>query len=61
MKIGFDRLSGDVPMGLTLIQRAVNGFGQAMTASFTVGQRIEMYLNLPCNAFQTTMATYAGQ
>ena len=50
-----------VSMGLTLIQRAVNGFGQAMTASFTVGQRIEMYLNLPCNAFQTTMATYAGQ
>ena len=47
--------------GLTFIQRAVNGFGQVMTASFTVGQRIEMYLNLPCNAFQTTMATYAGQ
>ena len=20
-----------------------------------------MYLNLPCNAFQTTLATYAGQ
>ena len=50
-----------VSMGLTLIQRVVNGFGQAMTASFTVGQRMEMYLNLPCNAFQTTMATYAGQ
>ncbi|MBR0398060.1 MAG: MATE family efflux transporter [Eubacterium sp.] len=50
-----------VSMGLTLIQRAVNGFGQQMTASFTVGQRIEMYLNLPCNAFQTTLATYAGQ
>ncbi len=50
-----------VSFGLTFIQRAVNGFGQAMTASFTVGQRIEMYLNLPCNAFQTTLATYAGQ
>lgn len=48
-------------LGFTLIQRAVNGFGKAMTASFTVGQRIEMYLNLPCNAFQTTLATYAGQ
>lgn len=47
--------------GMTFIQRAVNGFGKAMTASFTVGQRIEMYLNLPCNAFQTTLATYAGQ
>ena len=50
-----------VSMGLTLIQRVVNGFGQAMTASFTVGSRIEQYLNLPCNAFQTTMATYTGQ
>ena len=50
-----------VSTGLTLIQRVVNEFGQAMTASFTVGNRIEMYLNLPCNAFQTTMATYTGQ
>ena len=50
-----------VSFGLTFIQRAVNGFGQAMTASFTVGQRIEMYLHLPCNALQTTLATYTGQ
>ena len=50
-----------VSFGLTFIQRAVNDFGKTMTASFTVGQRIEMYLNLPCNAFQTTLATYTGQ
>ncbi|MCM1136000.1 MAG: MATE family efflux transporter, partial [Clostridium sp.] len=50
-----------VSFGLTFIQRAVNGFKQAMTASFTVGYRIELYLNLPCNAFQTTLATYTGQ
>ncbi len=50
-----------VSVGFTFIQRAVNGFGQAMTASFTVGQRVEMYLNLPANAFQTTLATYTGQ
>lgn len=50
-----------VSLGFTFIQRAVNGFGQAMTASFTVGQRIEMYIGLPCNAFQTTLATYTGQ
>ena len=48
-------------LGFTFIQRAVNGFGKAMTASFTVGQRIEMYINLPCSAFQTTLATYVGQ
>jgi Na+-driven multidrug efflux pump len=50
-----------VSFGLTFIQRAVNGFGQVMTASFTVGQRIEMYINLPLNALQTTLATYTGQ
>lgn len=50
-----------VSMGLTLIQRAVNEFGQTMIASFTVGNRIEQYMNLPCNAFQTTLATYTGQ
>ncbi|MCH5212458.1 MAG: MATE family efflux transporter [Oscillospiraceae bacterium] len=50
-----------VSVGFTFIQRAVNEFGQAMTASFTVGQRIEMYIGLPCNAFQTTLATYTGQ
>jgi len=50
-----------VAFGLTFIQRAVNGFGTAMTASFTVGHRMEMYLNLPCHAFQITMATYTGQ
>ena len=50
-----------VSLGLTFIQRAVNEFGKTMTASFTVGQRIEMYMNLPCNAMQTTLATYTGQ
>lgn len=50
-----------VSLGLTLIQRVVNEFGKVMTASFTVGQRIEQYINLPCNALQTTMATYTGQ
>ena len=50
-----------ISCGLLIIQRAVNGFGKAMTASFTVGQRIEMYLNLPATAFQTTLATYTGQ
>lgn len=50
-----------VSLGLTFIQRAVNEFGKVMTASFTVGQRIEQYINLPCNAIQTTLATYTGQ
>ena len=48
-------------LGMTFIQRAVNGFGKEMTASYTVGLRIEQYMNLPFLAFQTTLATYAGQ
>ena len=50
-----------VAVGLTFIQRAVNSFGKEMTASFTVGQRMELFLNLPFHAFQTTLATYSGQ
>lgn len=50
-----------VSLGLSLIQRAVNEFGEVMTASFTVGHRIEMYLNLPCNSFQIALATFTGQ
>lgn len=50
-----------VAVGISLIQRAVNGFGQVMTATFAVGQRIEMYLHLPCNALMTTLATFTGQ
>lgn len=50
-----------VSVGLTIIQRFVNSFGKIMIASFTVGNRIEMYMNLPCNALQTTLATYTGQ
>lgn len=63
IKIGFPIAlqTAIVSIGLTFIQRAVNGFGENMTASFTVAMRIEMYLNLPGNAFQTTLATYTGQ
>ena len=50
-----------ISIGLTFIQRAVNSFGQTMTASFTVGHRIELYMNMPATAFHTTMATYTGQ
>ncbi len=50
-----------VSIGTSLIQRAVNGFGPILTASYTVGYRIEAYMTLPCNAFQTALSTYTGQ
>lgn len=48
-------------LGIVFIQRAVNGYGQAMTASFTVGSRIEMYAEMPLNAFYMALATFVGQ
>ena len=47
--------------GILFIQRAVNGYGQSMTASFTVGSRIELYAQMPLNSFYMVLATYVGQ
>lgn len=48
-------------LGFVFIQRAVNSYRQGMMASYTVGQRVEAYLDMPVLAFQMTMATYVGQ
>ena len=50
-----------VSCGFVFVQRLVNSFGEAMTASFTVAGRIESYCMIPIIAFQNTMATYCGQ
>lgn len=50
-----------VSFGFVFIQRAVNSYGEAMTASFTVAQKIETYMTLPANALMTTQSTYTGQ
>lgn len=50
-----------VSVGFVFIQRAVNSFGEAMTASFTAAQKIETYMILPANALMTTQITYTGQ
>lgn len=50
-----------VSVGFTFIQRAVNSYGESMTASFTVAQKVETYMTLPANALMTTQATYTGQ
>ena len=47
--------------GFVFIQRAVNSYGEAMTASFSVAQKIETYMTLPANALMTTQSTYTGQ
>ncbi|MCC8099872.1 MAG: MATE family efflux transporter [Clostridiales bacterium] len=50
-----------VSLGFVFIQRAVNSYGEAMTASFSVAQKIETYMTLPSNALMTTQATYTAQ
>ncbi|MCR5387851.1 MAG: MATE family efflux transporter [Lachnospiraceae bacterium] len=50
-----------VSMGFIFIQHAVNTYGDAMTASFTVAQRVENYLHVICLSLMITMSTYAGQ
>lgn len=50
-----------VSFGFVFIQRAVNSYGEAMTASFSVAQKIETYMLLPANALMTAQGTYTGQ
>ncbi len=50
-----------VSIGFTFILRAVNSYGEAMTASYSVASKIEMLMVLPANALMVTQGTYAGQ
>ncbi|MBO6093002.1 MAG: MATE family efflux transporter [Oscillospiraceae bacterium] len=50
-----------VSFGFVFIQRAVNSYGEAMTASFSVAQKIETYMTLPASALMTTQGTFTGQ
>ena len=50
-----------VSFGFVFIQRAVNSYGEAMTASFSVAQKVETYMILPANSLMTTQGTYTGQ
>jgi len=50
-----------VSVGFVFIQRAVNSYGEAMIASFSVAQKVETYMTLPANALMTTQATYTAQ
>lgn len=50
-----------VSLGFVFIQRAVNSYGEAMTASFSVAQKVETYLTLPANALMTTQESYTAQ
>lgn len=63
VKVGFPIMLQQTvaAFGTIFIQRAVNGYGQTMTASYTVGSRIEMYVQMPLNSFYMALATFVGQ
>ena len=63
LKIGFPMALQQfiVAVGFVFLQRAVNGYGKYMTASFTVAMRVETYIQLPASSLQVTQATYTGQ
>ena len=63
LKIGFPMALQQfiVAVGFVFLQRAVNGYGKFMTASFTVAMRVETYIQLPASSLQVTQATYTGQ
>lgn len=50
-----------ISVGILILQRLVNTYGQAMIASFTVVVRLQGFLTIPIKGFQSTMTTYAGQ
>ena len=50
-----------VSFGFVFIQRAVNSYGEAMTASFAVAQKVETYMILPASSLMTTQGTFTGQ
>ena len=62
-KVGFPIMLQQMiaALGIIFIQRAVNSYGQTMTASYTVGSRIEMYVQMPLNSFYMALATFVGQ
>lgn len=44
-----------------MIQRLVNSFGEAMTASYAVVSRVEGMMNLPASALYQALPTYTAQ
>lgn len=50
-----------ISVGILILQRLVNTYGQAMIASFTVVVRLQGFLTIPIKGLQSTMTTYAGQ
>lgn len=47
--------------GFMLLQRLVNAYGEALTASYTVACKLEIYMLVPISSINSAMSVYAGQ
>lgn len=48
-------------LGVMVIQSALNAFGSTVIAAYTAGNKVDMLVAQPLNAFGTTAATFSGQ
>lgn len=50
-----------ISLGMIMVQKLVNSYGQVMMASFAVVTRLHGWITMPIKSLQNAMATYAGQ
>lgn len=48
-------------LGVMVLQSALNAFGSTIIAAYTAGNKVDMLVSQPLNAFGTTAATFCGQ
>lgn len=53
--------SSVISLGMMMVQKLVNSYGQVMMASFAVVTRLNGWITIPIKSLQNAMATYAGQ
>lgn len=63
MKIGFPMgfQYSVISIGMMVLQFFVNGFGSNAVAAYTIGNRVQLFLQNPLNSMSIVMATFAGQ
>lgn len=50
-----------ISVGMMVLQYFVNGFGSVAVAAFTIGNRIQLFIENPLNSMSIVMATFTGQ
>lgn len=50
-----------ISIGMMVLQFFVNGFGSSAVAAYTIGNRVQLFLQNPLSSMSIVMATFAGQ